>query len=55
MISSLNRKKTNIALRMTEDEYIAACSSCSEVVWLQNMLEGLFDEEIDAIDIPFDN
>ena len=51
MISWFNRKHTIIALSKTEDEYIVACSSCSEAVWLRNMLAGLFDEEIDVTNI----
>ena len=55
MISWFNRKKTNIAISTSEVEYIAACSTCSDAVWLLQMLEGLFDAEIDVTDILFDN
>ena len=55
MISWFNRKHTNIALSMTEVEYIATCSTCSEVVWIRKMLAGLFDAEIDVTDILCDN
>ena len=55
MISWFSRKQTSVALSMTESEYIAACSACSEVVWLRKMLAGLFDAEIDVIDILRDN
>ena len=40
---------------MIEPEYIATCSTCSEVVWLRKMLARLFDGEIYAIDILCDN
>ena len=43
MISWFSRKHTNIALSTTKAEYIAACSSCSEAVWLRKMFLGLFD------------
>ena len=55
MISWFNRKKTSIALSTAEVEYIAACSACSEAIWLRNMLAGLFDEEIYVTDILYDN
>ena len=37
-----------MALNMVEVEYIVACSACSEAVWLQKLLVGLFDLELDA-------
>ena len=40
---------------MAEAEYIAACSTCSELAWLRNMLVGLFYVEIDATYILCDN
>ena len=43
MISWFSRKHTIISLSMVEAEYIASCSTCSEAVWLQKMLAGLFD------------
>ena len=45
MISWFSRKQTSIALSTTKAEYIAACSACSEAVWLHKMLAGLFDAE----------
>ena len=55
MISWFSRKQTSIVLGTTEVDYIAACSACSETVWLRKMLDGLFDEEIDVTDILCDN
>ena len=55
MISWFNRKQISIVLSTAEAEYIAACSACSEVVWLRKMLVGLFDAEIDVTDIHCDN
>ena len=43
MISWFSRNQINIALSTAEVEYIAACSTCSEAVWLRKMLTGLFD------------
>jgi hypothetical protein len=37
MISWLNRKQTSVALSTAEAEYIAACSTSSEVVWLRKV------------------
>ena len=54
MISWLSRKQTNVALSTTEVEYIAACSTCSEVVWLRKLLLGLFDLKLDATSIYCD-
>ena len=55
MISWFSRKQSSIALSTAEAEYIAACSACSEAVWLRKMLTGLFDAEIDVTDILCDN
>jgi hypothetical protein len=44
-----------VALSMVEAEYIAACSTSSEVVWLRKLLAGLFDLEIEATCIWCDN
>ena len=44
-----------MALSTTEAEYIAACSACSEDVWLRKFLLGLFDQELDATCIYCDN
>ena len=50
-----NRKQTSVALNTTEAEYIATCSASNEVVWLQKMLSGLFNLEMDATCIYCDN
>ena len=55
MISWFSRKQINIAFSVAEAEYNAACSSCSEALWIHKMLVGLFDEEIDVTDIFCDN
>jgi hypothetical protein len=48
MISWFNRKKTSVALSRIEAENISTCSTSNEVVWLQNMLAGLFDLELET-------
>ena len=50
-----NRNHSSIALSTLEAEYIATCSTSTEVVWMGKMLEILFDAEIDVIDIHCDN
>ena len=55
VIAGSSRKQTSVALSTAEAEYIAACSTCSEAVWLQKLLSGLFDLELDATCIYFDN
>ena len=55
MISWFSRKQISIALSSSEVEYIAAYSTCSEAIWICNMLAGLFDVEIDVTDILCDN
>ena len=55
MISWFNKKQTSIALNMAKAEYVAACSACSEVVWLRNMLERIFDKEVELTNIHCEN
>ena len=55
VISWLSRKKTSVAFSTIEIEYIATCSSCSEVVWIRKLVTGLFYIEMDATDIYCDN
>ena len=55
MISWIRIKKTGFTLSTTEAEYIVACSSYSEAIWIHKLLVGLFHAKIDAIDIYCDN
>jgi hypothetical protein len=55
MISWQSRKQSNIALSTAEAEYIAACSASCEAIWLQKLLTGLFDLEMEATTILCDN
>jgi hypothetical protein len=43
MISWSNRKQKSIALSIAEEEYMAACEACTEVVWLRKLISNLFD------------
>ena len=40
---------------MTEEEYIVACSSSCEAIWIQELLTDLFDLEMEATVILCDN
>jgi hypothetical protein len=55
VISWLSRKKTCVVLSSTEAEYVATCSACGEVVWLQKLITGLFDLELEETCIFCDN
>ena len=55
MIFWFSRKQTSIALSTTEAKYIAACSACSEAVWIRKMLSVLFDAKMDVTNILCDN
>jgi hypothetical protein len=55
MTSWQSRKHSSIALSTTEAEYIAACSTSCEAIWLRKLLTGLFDLEMEATVILCDN
>jgi hypothetical protein len=55
MISWQSRKKSSISLSTTEAEYIVACSTSCEAIWLRKLLTGLFDLEMRATTILCDN
>ena len=55
MISWFSRKQSNVALSTTEAEYIATCSASYEAIWLQKLMSGLFNLELDTTVILCDN
>ena len=55
MISWFSKKQSSVALNMTEAEYIVACSTNCEEIWLQKLMSGLFDMELDTTMILCDN
>jgi hypothetical protein len=55
MISWFSTKQTSVVLSTTAEEYMATCLACTEAVWLQKLLSGLFDIELDATSICCDN
>jgi hypothetical protein len=48
MTSWKSRKQSSISLSTTKEEYIAACSTSGEAIWLRNLLTSLFDLDMDA-------
>jgi hypothetical protein len=55
MISWLSIKQSSVALSTTKAEYIAASVASCEAVWLQKLLVGLFDLELEPTLIYCDN
>ena len=55
VISLFNRKQSCMALSTTEAEYVVACSTSYEEVWLRKLLCDLFDLQLDATYIYCDN
>jgi hypothetical protein len=55
MISWFSRKQTFVALSTTEAEYITTSVASREAVWLQKLLAGLFDQELETTLIHCDN
>jgi hypothetical protein len=55
MTSWKSKKKSSISLSMTETEYIAACSTSCESIWLYKLFTVLFDLGMEATMILCDN
>ena len=55
MVSWLSRKQTSMALKTSEVEYIAASVASREAMWLQKLLAGIFDLELEPTLIHCDN
>ena len=54
-ISWMSRKQKSVALSTAEAEYIAACMTCCEVVWLRKLFSDLFGHVLDTTVIYCDN
>ena len=54
MISWFSRKQSCVALSIAKAEYVAACSTSCEAVWLRKLLSDLFDLQSDATCIHCD-
>ena len=55
MISWFSIKQSSVALSTAEAEYIAVCSASCEAIWLQKLMSGLFNLELDTTVILCDN
>jgi hypothetical protein len=55
MISWISRKHTYVALSTTKAEYIAVSIASHKAMWLQNIIPGLFDKELETTLIHCDN
>ena len=55
MISWISKKKSSVALSTAKVEYIAACYVSCEAIWIQKLMLGLFDMELDTTIILCDN
>jgi hypothetical protein len=55
MISWQSKKQSGIALITMEVEYIVACSTSCEAIWLHKLLAGLFELEREETMILCDN
>ena len=49
------RKQSSIALSTTEVEYIVAFSASCEAIWIQKLMLGLFNLDLDTTVILCDN
>ena len=55
VISWFRRKQSCVALSTAEAEYVAACSTSCEAMWIRKLLSNLFDLQLDATCIYCDN
>ena len=55
MISWFSRKKSSVALSTVEVEYLVAYSTSCEAIWIQKLMSGLFNLELDTTVILCDN
>ena len=55
VISWFSRKQSCVVLSTAEVEYVIACSTSCEAVWLQKLLSDLFDLQLDATCIHCDH
>ena len=55
MISWFSGKQSSVALSTAEAEYIAACSTSCEAIWIRKLMPSLFNLELDTTMILCDN
>ena len=54
MISWLIRKQSGVALSIAEEEYITACSTDCESMWIWKLLSDIFTLKMDVVVIICD-
>ena len=55
LVSWLSKKQSSILLSTIQDEYIAAASCCTQVIWMKQTLEYILIKYEDLIVISCDN
>jgi hypothetical protein len=55
MMSWASRKQNFVSLSTMESYYISSCDACIEVVWIHNIVYGLFYQLLDSTVIYCDN
>jgi hypothetical protein len=55
MISWFSRKKTYVEISSAEVEYMKTGMASCEVIWIHKFLIGLYDQELDPMEIYCDN
>ena len=55
MISWFSKKQSSVSLSTAEAEYLVAYSNSCEAIWLQKLMSGLFNLELDTTVILCDN
>ena len=55
VISWFSRKQSCVALSTDEAKYVIACSARCEPVWMRKLLSDLFDLQLDATCIYYEN
>jgi hypothetical protein len=55
MISWSNRKHKSVTLSTVEEEYMEACETCTEAVWITKLVSDLFDQTLESTIIYCDN
>ena len=55
MISWFSSKQSSVSLSTSEAEYKTTCSTSCEAIWLQKLILGLFDLDLNTIVILCDN
>ena len=55
MISWFNKKQMSVSLSIVEEDYIIACSTSYEVVWIRKLLTIFLDVELEMTCVYYDS